>query len=360
MRESFLKALSETDKYIANKQWDLARISIDVAMSLMEQSVKNNYERKNTLCKAYKVYLENGQYDKALEFINRAIFYMPNNANLYRSKQHVLLKYIIHLRRQRLDTSQIITNFRTTCKVWYEKAKFQGDTKSMVEARCVLADSFIKDPPKDFYKADDLLNEALALDPGNARALAIRPLLYQPMRVNQADYMSYDNEVSPYQAEIETLICSITAGGKPLSEDPGWYLCHYMWYESEDPDRNGNWDERTYYYDYFLTENGTFVRKDIKEREILGKNCRYSNTDCKYINVTLAEVMKQMDFKIYIEGSYSKAYTFHGSKPYDPFSVGGRCLFKDIERVSWEKGMGLYNRLMEILKRQQAGHEPNT
>ncbi len=174
----------------------------------------------------------------------------------------------------------------------------------------------------------------------------------EPRQINKEEYISYDQEVSPCMSDINDAIHQIIARGQPHSEY-GWLLCSRFWYYNVNPDKDGNWDERSYYSKYYLTKTGRIIRVVELEREILGEGISQRSNDVNQYESKLDEVMKALDFNVDIWGRESEAIDYHGSRPEFcdvPYYMDDSRANVTVKRVSEIKGQILLHKLNEILE----------
>lgn len=355
----FNKAFADAESFINIKQWELAKNSIKTAISLVSSVHLNDRKLLDLYCKAYKIFMETGEFLLAVEYSDYAINMRKQNYKFYRNKHRALLGCIRSLRKQGQNADLYISNYRSNCQIWFNLAKKQNDKESAAESLNALAESFMFDRPQDWNRAENLAKEVLTLSPQNARALNILKKTAEPRKVTLDDYNNYDQECSPYEEEIETLIVKIISSNHGVKNESGWLLGHFYHYESENPTIDGRWDERMYYYDYYLTSSGQFIRKETQEREILGtRRDPYSWNEKKEAEYPcdIGEVMKALDFTYYIQSSNGRGYEYHGTKAN---VLGGTVMngrfpggYVNTTRLSSKKGQKLCEQLRSILERQ--------
>ena len=171
-------------------------------------------------------------------------------------------------------------------------------------------------------------------------------------QISKDEYVRYDQEASPYLAEIRDLIQRVITSAPARQTDYGWELCNRFWYYSVNPDKDGNWDERSYYSNYYLTETGSIIRVVRLEREILGNGLCQNSDDVNQYESQLSEVMKELDFDVQIWGRESESIDYHGSRPEFcgvPYFMDDSRANVTVNRLFETKGQGLLNRLNRIL-----------
>lgn len=148
--EEFQKWKQAASDYFSNGQYDLAKTALEKAMPLSDE----NDAGFHTL--ACIVYRQNGQYQTALDHINKAIVQDPDSALLYINKAEVL-----ELMGQDQNDNRYILQAREAMRIASQKAVAQSDEDMAAKADSGLAFLLYFHTPKDEKEARRLATRAV-------------------------------------------------------------------------------------------------------------------------------------------------------------------------------------------------------
>lgn len=351
--EQFDKAWAEVESFFDSKQWDLSKMAFEKALPLMDAAELDTERAERVYAIGQEIYLENGQYEQAIDFANRYISIMPDFWIPYYNKQVILSKYIEFLRGQNLDASQYINNYRTTCQVWAKVSRNQNDNRATSNALSSLSVSYVSYPPIDYDLAENLAKEALELDPKNSGAKSVIQWLYQPREVPLEELDSYAGEASIYEQDILNLVNQIVASGLSPETDKGWMLTKKDFYGWYNPDNHGNDNEEGQKTTYLLSPDGKFIKWVEEHRETIYKDGRFNQNDNDYIeDCSVEELMLETDFEAYCRHNNGQGWeertSFASSVRFYSWTY---IITREVKRLYRKKGQGLYDKLKDIMDR---------
>ena len=242
--EEFSKAKAEVENYTKSEQWDLAKLAAEKMLSLVSGSgIEGSKEEWNALALAAEAFSRNELFDQALECANKAILLDPDAVEGYFNKELVLFNYIEKKKKQNMDYSQLVNNYRTTCQVWTKKAQEKSVPDSAKRALYLLGGSYLNYIPKDFDKGEQSAIEALKIDPNYEDAKRILDFVNTDRKVDLDELNIYMNEPDYFTEEIQDLIKSLLSSNPPMQKF-GYPLCtkRYRWCEAYYEDENAKID----------------------------------------------------------------------------------------------------------------------
>lgn len=158
---------TDADTYYDRGEYDLAKIAVDRALALVTDSSDDDLYSL-----AASVYMEVGEYNAALSFINNAIVSNPQNGLHYLVKAGIYGRSASALKfNDRFKSSQYYEEERKALQIGLNVASSTGDTYAKGRLMGALAFSLYFEPDSDKARAEELAKEALALGEnlGNAQ-----------------------------------------------------------------------------------------------------------------------------------------------------------------------------------------------
>lgn len=354
-RTAYTTALNSAIDFLNNKQFDIARLSVDQALSLIDRGQAFQEERERVYLIATDIYKGLGLYDNAIGFINELIVADPNYLFAYYKKVMIQYERIELLRSENKEYSRFVEAYRGTCNFLCKKS-IEQDGGFLISTLEYLSESYCNHSPVDYDKAEYYAKEIQKYDSENQAARAILNWLDQPKRVGFDELEGYQNETSEFMQEILSLIRQIVESGMPPDCYLGWLLITGLYFKGwYNPDKDGNDTEEKFEIAYYLNTDGTFSRYVVEETETLYKlNGRFYNQEHKEENrysCELGEVLREMDFEV--SGSmHTQTGCSKKTNSVEYFMDLSRTHIHTetctIIRRYRKKGQGLYNRLKDI------------
>lgn len=171
-RDGLNKWKEQARSYYSSKQYDLAKVAIDRSLALTD----DNEDDFDLLNLAASIYLQNGDPEKALGFINRAIVSRPDNPYLYFTKGMIINELAVQMSKtdsrprstigiilssnQSSNVESLIRESRKMYMLSVEKAAQYDLNELMAHAYGALAYSFYYQPPFDKQKGEEYANLA--------------------------------------------------------------------------------------------------------------------------------------------------------------------------------------------------------
>jgi tetratricopeptide (TPR) repeat protein len=167
---SFQKWYDKAKEHLKSKEFDLARTAVKEALSFFDRNSENP-EFYNV---AAAVYRGNQDYSAALDYINKAILYAPDNCIYYWEKFNVLYQEEAGLRAnpfsdkpQRID--KIVEDEISVLEITAKKAEGYGDQNTLASAYDMLASIWYYTNP-NVAVAESYAQKALKIDPSRPNA----------------------------------------------------------------------------------------------------------------------------------------------------------------------------------------------
>ncbi len=347
----YISIKTEIVKYCDNEQWDMAKIFVDKILGELDAANLTDDERFDIYKKTTRVYFKNNLFEEALNFANQAISVFSENLVAYSNKDAVLESYIKSIKDDGMDASKHERLHQTNCKVWIEKAKAQEDKKSLSLALFSFAKTCVKYEPTDYNLAEQYVIESLNFDPSNEKANSLLKWLNQPREITLDGLRIYENEKSPYEQEIQSLLQQIISNKLNPENELGWNLAKKRHLGHYSPNKDGLDEEETITFSYYLNKDSKFVVNKIKESEYWQKGSmpwKHNNESLEECSID--EVMKETDLSCSTyrkpkdgweeQGDYVGYLSWQFPDPYKSVKL---------IRKSNKKGQALYEKLKSIL-----------
>lgn len=345
---AYYKAKADTESFANSEQWDLAKSSIDKALSYVESIDIDDTEKADAYELARMIYYNNGLFSQAVEFANKVISLFPNDAIAYAKKAITLGELDTEMRNHGQDSSRVFKNYQTTCQIWIEKAKQSGDNQLASIGLDALARSYVN--TQEYSLVYKYASEAIALDPENTGAQEVMTFLRRTRQVDMNEFFAYQKEKSPLENEILDLISQIVSSGiKPDSPD-GWVLNESLSYMEIDK----VWGEYEQRVDFkvVLNTNGKFERIERWEygdnRYKVGDGSDMKKETRKYESY-LESAMMVLDFKADFYKGSDEGSGYHFEHTTSVLEVSTQWERGSLTRYGCIKGKGLYDFLKNIV-----------
>lgn len=345
------KLMDNAIEYYQNKQFDLAKISIDKALNLAEYSD----DEVRMYAYAQSIYHENGFYKDALGFANQAIEISPDDLNLYHNKEIALYHLISFKEQNGQNTSRLIENYRTTCQVWAKKAKEQHDDIHICDALYHLSEAYCDYEPVNYDLAEQYAKEVLEYDENVERAKEILQWLDEPKEVGIDELGRYKEEISPYENAITALVEQIVSQKLKPECELGWVMANKDFFGNYSPNKDKMDEEQSWKVIFALREDGTFVKKEVIKREYWrpGSLPWVKNEEENYV-CSLEEIMMEMDFDAYKYHYNDNGWSERSSLVEHVGYCWNSYASRKLTRKYRKKGQALYDRLKGIVDRSIA------
>lgn len=180
-KDDIQKWKTDADAYYDRGEYDLAKIAVDRALAIVADSSDDDL-----YALAASVYIEVGEYNAALSFINNAIVTSPQNGLHYLVKAGIYGRSASALKfNDRYKSSQHYEEERKALRLGLNVASSAGDAFARGRLMGALAFSLYFEPNPDTVKAEELAKEALALGENLGNAQKVIDAANEP-KYNQA------------------------------------------------------------------------------------------------------------------------------------------------------------------------------
>ena len=349
--QDFEKNWNNAKLFHNDGQWDLALKSIEKVLAVIENIGIQEQTKLDVYVVATSIYFENKLFNQALDCANESIIMSPDNLTYYFNKDVVLRGFIDSCRKQSIDVSQLIVAYRANCDIWIKKAKSQTNSNSLADALYYYAAAFINYEPKDYSLAEKYTIEALTLVPEHDGAKKVLQFLNQPRQVSLNDLEKYSSEPCKLYSEITNMINHIVSSGSSSGNEEGWVLATKEFNGWYNPDKDGNDEEESRIYTFFLQYDGSFLKRTDENKLIIFKNGgSHQSSGSNSVKCTIDDVMLELDFGVYGDQANGNGWEERTTSAKEiKYFLWTYKNTRTINRLYQEKGKGLYNVLKKIV-----------
>lgn len=326
---SFEKWFSKAKNFYESKEYDIAKTAIEKALSYYDDETDNLEFIYEVAC----IYRENNDYERALQYLNKAIVIAPNAWFLYKDKGFLCEDQIICFKKALEIIDKDISERGETDYLRKSKSQMLG-----------LIARYYLNVLGDYYSAERLANAAIECGDAYGMGSAVLEDMKKPFPVGYQSLLSYENEKSNIVEEIPRLVAQIINNNQLYKDDlAGWILTKKRC-KCTNPD-----DPHTTEYAYVLCVDGSFRRFESEYSE---HNEEYEKPGST-LSFDSAVLLQEFDYSGYFNSTYNSGDAIHIIKStlaWDQTHTNKSSV--TLNRLCY-KGAGLYNALKEIVDKDK-------
>lgn len=341
--ELFEKWLNKAAAFYESGDTDLAEAAMEKALSYYNEKTEDD----EFLSRVAQIYFDNGQPDKALSFINKALMINMSNWRYLYLKGAILL-----------SKSETAAAYDSYCKALNIAIK-QSDTDAEGYMQGVIADFQLKvngDTAAAYQMAKKAVNNG---DPTGFATVIIREMESNKAHsVTMSELEKYKSEPFIYQEKIAEVTNAIISRFKPVN-GTGWDLCMKTSLYNEYDETSLDFDEHDLMtrYKYTLHPDGM-----IKAYRLVMTD-KGKEKDWEQIGDGVDSILMETDINGLCCSLQLNDARNQGIEKYTTSVVDIRNMIKEasgpdayikMTRKTYQKGYGLYNMLVKLRDRLEA------